>query len=214
LTLLDILPQEDWNNVREAIRNKDDLGGGPSHFWQHVKADGTRIDILTYWRATMFHDRSAQLVAVMDVTENRQAETRVAYMAQHEALTGLPNRVLFHERLDEALLRLRRHEEKLAVLYLDLDQFKNVNDTLGHPAGDLLLKEAADRLRLCLRDSDIVARFGGDEFAVLQMGLAEPHEASVLADRIVTLLSEPYVYKFLFDLTDGGNWLVDVHASS
>jgi diguanylate cyclase (GGDEF)-like protein len=113
-------------------------------------------------------------------------------MAHHDALTGLPNRVLFHERLDEALLRVRRDRDKLAVLYLDLDQFKNVNDGLGHPAGDKLLVAAAERLRTCLRGSDMVARFGGDEFAVLQIGLAGPHEAGILAERIVTLLSEPY----------------------
>ena len=113
-------------------------------------------------------------------------------MAHHDALTGLPNRVLFHERLDEALLRVRRDRDKFAVLYLDLDEFKNVNDTLGHAAGDKLLMAAAERLRTCLRGSDMVARFGGDEFAVLQMGLAGPPEAGILAERIVTLLSEPY----------------------
>jgi diguanylate cyclase (GGDEF)-like protein len=128
----------------------------------------------------------------MDVTAKRQAEARIAHMAHHDALTGLPNRVLFHERLDETLLRVRRYAEILAVLYLDLDQFKNVNDGLGHPAGDKLLVAVAERLRTCLRDCDMVARFGGDEFAVLQIGLAGPHEAGILADRIVTLLSEPY----------------------
>jgi diguanylate cyclase (GGDEF)-like protein len=100
--------------------------------------------------------------------------------------------VLFHECLDEALLRVRRDREKFAVLYLDLDQFKNVNDTLGHPAGDRLLVAVAERLRACLRAYDMVARFGGDEFAVLQMGLAGTNEASALAERIVTRLSEPY----------------------
>ncbi|MGH6795828.1 MAG: diguanylate cyclase domain-containing protein, partial [Methylocella sp.] len=112
-----------------------------------------------------------------DVTEAYEAEARIAHMAHHDTLTGLPNRALFHERLDEALLRVRRDEKKLAVLYLDLDRFKNVNDTLGHPAGDKLLVAVAGRLRACLRDRDIAARFGGDEFAVLQTGLAEPHEA-------------------------------------
>ena len=127
-----------------------------------------------------------------DVTEAYEAEARIAHMAHHDALTDLPNRVLFHERLDEALLRVRRYEEKLAVLYLDLDKFKNVNDTLGHAAGDKVLVAAAERLRKCVRDCDMAARFGGDEFAVLQLGLAGPHEAGVLAERIVTLLSEPY----------------------
>jgi diguanylate cyclase (GGDEF)-like protein len=150
------------------------------------------IDVLTYWRHTMFCDRPAQLVAIVDVTAKRQAEARIAHMAHHDALTGLPNRLLFHERLEEALARVRRYRENLAVLYLDLDQFKNVNDTLGHPAGDKLLVAVAERLRNCLRDCDMVARFGGDEFAVLQIGLAGPHEAGDLAERIVTLLSEPY----------------------
>jgi diguanylate cyclase (GGDEF)-like protein len=127
-----------------------------------------------------------------DVTEAYEAEARIAHMAHHDALTDLPNRVLFHERLDEALLRVRRHEEKLAVLYLDLDKFKNVNDTLGHAAGDRLLMAVAERLRTCVRDCDMAARFGGDEFAVLQLGLVGPVAAGALAYRIVTLLSEPY----------------------
>jgi diguanylate cyclase (GGDEF)-like protein len=140
----------------------------------------------------MFSDRRAQLIAIMDVTAKRQAEERIEHMAHHDALTGLPNRVLFHERLDETLLRVHRNAENFAVLYLDLDQFKTVNDTLGHPAGDKLLVAVADRLRTCLRECDMIARLGGDEFAVLQIGLAGPHEAGALAERIVTLLSEPY----------------------
>ena len=192
LTLLDIVPQRDRDAIEQAIRNRPGADGGPSHLWQHFKADGTEIDVLTYWRHTMFCDRPAQLVAIMDVTAKRQAEARIAHMAHHDALTSLPNRVLFHERLDEALLRVRRDRDKFAVLYLDLDQFKSVNDTLGHPAGDKLLMAVAERLRTCLRGSDMVARFGGDEFAVLQMGLAGPPEAGILAERIVTLLSEPY----------------------
>jgi diguanylate cyclase (GGDEF)-like protein len=126
------------------------------------------------------------------VTEAYEAEARNAHMAHHDALTGLPNRVLFHERLDEALLHVRRDRDKLAVLYLDLDKFKNVNDTLGHAAGDKLLVAVAGRLRTCVRGSDMVARFGGDEFAVLQLGLTGPNEAGILAERIVTHLSEPY----------------------
>ncbi|HXW71541.1 MAG TPA: EAL domain-containing protein [Methylocella sp.] len=189
LALPDILPEEDRDKIRDAI---GDMSEGPSHPWQHVKADGTRIDVLTYRRTTVFQGRRAELIAVIDVTEKRRAETRIAYMAEHDTLTGLPNRMLFLSRLNEALLRLRRHGEHLAVLYLDLDHFKNVNDTLGHPAGDGLLKNVAERLCMCLRETDSVARFGGDEFAILQTGLAGAPEAGAFADRIVKLLSEPY----------------------
>ncbi|MGH6837901.1 MAG: diguanylate cyclase domain-containing protein, partial [Methylocella sp.] len=193
LTLLDILPRTDRDNVKGAIRRTPQFReGGFSHIWHHIKADGTEIDVRTYWRGTMFGDRPAQLVAVIDVTEQRKAEARIAHMAHHDALTDLPNRVLFHERLEEALWRVRREQDKLAVLYLDLDQFKKVNDTLGHAAGDRLLQAVAGRLRTCLRGCDMAARFGGDEFAVLQTGLSGPHEASILADGIVRLLSEPY----------------------
>jgi diguanylate cyclase (GGDEF)-like protein/PAS domain S-box-containing protein len=192
LTLLDLVPQRDKGVIEHAIRTNPSAGGSPDHLWQHVKADGTAIDVLTYWRHTTFCGRPAQLVAIVDVTAKRAAEARITHMAHHDALTGLPNRVLFHDHLEHALLGVRRYNDTLAVLYLDLDHFKNVNDGLGHPAGDKLLQAAAARLRKCLRDCDMAARFGGDEFAVLQIGLAGPHEAGTLAERIVTLLSEPY----------------------
>ena len=117
---------------------------------------------------------------------------RIFFMAHHDALTGLPNRLQFHERLQTALEQQRRPNDGIALLCLDLDHFKQVNDTLGHPAGDLLLKEVAGRLRGCVRDGDMVARLGGDEFAVLQCGVSQPDYASVLAQRIVEALGAPY----------------------
>ncbi len=114
LTLLDILPQKDRDNVKNAIRNTPQLSGGdPSHVWQHVKADGTAIDVLTYWRHTTFCGRPAQLVAIVDVTAKRAAEARITHMAHHDALTGLPNRVLFHDHLEHALLGVRRYMTRL-----------------------------------------------------------------------------------------------------
>jgi diguanylate cyclase (GGDEF)-like protein/PAS domain S-box-containing protein len=192
LTLLDLVPQRDKGVIEHAIRTNPSAGGSPDHLWQHVKADGAEIDVLTYWRHTTFCDRPAQLVTITDVTAQRKAEARIVHMAHHDALTGLPNRLLFHERLEHALLGVRRYNDTLAVLYLDLDHFKTVNDGLGHAAGDKLLQAAAERLRACLRECDMAARFGGDEFAALQIGLAGQHEAGALAERIVTLLSEPY----------------------
>ena len=112
-------------------------------------------------------------------------------MAHHDALTDLPNRFLFHDRLASALAR-SQDREILAVLFLDLDGFKAVNDTHGHAVGDDLLCQVADRLRAALRSCDTAARFGGDEFAILQSPLTEAGESAWLAAKLVKMLSEPY----------------------
>ena len=119
-----------------------------------------------------------------DVTEQKRAEARIAHMALHDALTDLPNRTLFRNRLDEALIGVRRGDGKLAVLMVDLDRFKQVNDTLGHAAGDALLKAVTERLRNCVRVTDTVARLGGDEFAVLAVSNDMPREAAAIGERI------------------------------
>jgi diguanylate cyclase (GGDEF)-like protein len=125
-----------------------------------------------------------------DITERRRSKIRIEHMAHHDALTDLANRVLLNERLEQALTRVRR-DEMVAIHHLDLDQFKAVNDTLGHPGGDKLLKMVADRLRLLVRDSDTVARMGGDEFAIVQIA-ADPTDATTLAQRIISAISEPF----------------------
>lgn len=127
-----------------------------------------------------------------DITERRRAETLIAYMAHHDSLTGLANRVLFRERLDRALENAQRQKATIAVLCLDLDRFKDVNDSLGHEKGDALLKVVADRLKDCVHEGDLVARLGGDEFAVLRDVQSEPHDCAALASRIIHALSEPY----------------------
>ena len=127
-----------------------------------------------------------------DITERRRADERITHMAHHDALTDLANRVLFRERLDRALMRDRRDNKGVAVLALDLDRFKEVNDTLGHPIGDALLKGVTQRLRSCVRETDTIARLGGDEFAVVQSVVNEATEIAALAQRIQEAISEPY----------------------
>jgi diguanylate cyclase (GGDEF)-like protein len=126
-----------------------------------------------------------------DITERRRAEAKIAYMAQHDALTELPNRLRLYEQLGQTLLRSKRGEH-VAVFCLDLDRFKDVNDAHGHPVGDLLLKSVADRLRQCVRDTDVVARLGGDEFAIMQAGASQPTEATSLASRLIEAIGAPY----------------------
>jgi diguanylate cyclase (GGDEF)-like protein len=148
--------------------------------------DGRTVAVLNHpmidggWVAT--HD---------DITERQRAEQQIAHMARHDALTDLPNRVLFRERLAEALAGVSRGT-KLAVLYLDLDRFKGVNDTLGHPMGDELLKVVAGRLRHCVRGIDTVARVGGDEFAIIQTDIEQPLDTAILARRVGEAVRAPY----------------------
>jgi diguanylate cyclase (GGDEF)-like protein/PAS domain S-box-containing protein len=127
-----------------------------------------------------------------DITERRRAESRIAYMAHHDALTDLANRVLFRQQLEQALDETERERLKMAVLCLDLDRFKDVNDSLGHETGDALLKLVADRLRSCIRQQDLVARLGGDEFAILQLAIDDQQDCAALAARIVDAVSMPY----------------------
>jgi diguanylate cyclase (GGDEF)-like protein len=128
----------------------------------------------------------------LDVTEQRRSEAKITYMAQHDALTDLPNRVLLRERLECALAITGRGGPNLAVLMLDLDRFKEVNDTLGHPAGDTLLQAVAARLCGCVRETTLIARLGGDEFAVIEYVTNPAAEAAALAERIRIALCEPF----------------------
>src|SRR5436190_11026 len=116
---------------------------------------------------------------------------RAGQLALHDSLTGLPNRTLLNERFEYALTNVRRGEI-VAIHILDLDHFKNVNDVLGHPTGDMLLQTVAERLRTIVRDVDTIARMGGDEFAIVQIGVSRAAEVSTLAKRIVEVINEPY----------------------
>ena len=156
------------------------------------KADGTAIDVALFSRLFAWENVPAALIAAVDITERKRAEARVAFMAHHDALTSLPNRVLLRMHMEEMLARARRNGLGVATLCIDLDNFKAVNDTLGHPFGDLLLQEVAARLRSTLGEHDMVARLGGDEFAVLHPDVETPTEVGALAERIIDVVSAPY----------------------
>ena len=132
-------------------------------------------------------------MVLRDDTERKRAEQRVRHLAQHDALTGLPNRALLLDRLRQALRQARRERGRIAVVMLDLDDFKAVNDALGHPGGDRFLSAVAARLRATVRESDTLARFGGDEFTLVQTRLGDLHGAAVLADKIIAALAQPFV---------------------
>jgi diguanylate cyclase (GGDEF)-like protein/PAS domain S-box-containing protein len=127
-----------------------------------------------------------------DVTEHKLAEERIQHVADHDSLTGLPNRLLFNDRLEQAISHAKRDSRQFALLYLDLDKFKPVNDTLGHTAGDELLKAVAARIRSQVRESDTVARVGGDEFTVILPDIARREEAEAVARKIVAALAMPF----------------------
>lgn len=124
--------------------------------------------------------------------ERQQMQARLQHMAQYDLLTGLPNRGLLYDRLKTALSTARREQGRLSVLYIDLDKFKRVNDTLGHSVGDLLLQEVAKRLTRCVRESDTVARLGGDEFVVLLQHIKQPGQITLVMEKIHTALSYPF----------------------
>ena len=130
-----------------------------------------------------------------EIVERRQAEARVHHMAYHDSLTGLPNRALLADRLDRAMLAVQRSDRKLAVMFIDLDRFKTINDSLGHLTGDYLLKEVASRLCRAVRASDTVARLGGDEFVVLVPGIRQVEECTHVAEKIIEALAPAFPFE-------------------
>ena len=172
------------------------------HFDADVGADAERCEVLDlndgrilecYSRPRRIGEQIVGRVwSFRDITERRQAETRLAYMANYDSVTGLPNRHLLRERLDRAIKHEARSHRHLAIMFLDLDNFKSINDTLGHDVGDRVLQVVANRLLACLRESDTVARIGGDEFTVLVEDMTTMESIAALAQQIIDSLSLPF----------------------
>ncbi|MGA9090745.1 MAG: EAL domain-containing protein [Bradyrhizobium sp.] len=191
MKLQEIWPRDEWTSHKEALQEIGDAYHSSGN-WRHLKADGGEIHVLTFGRRVMFEGRDGYLVAVVDITERRKAEARIAYMAHHDGLTNLPNREFYQDRLRQALEQDHGGSHRVAVLCVDLDLFKNVNDSFGHPMGDRLLKLVADRLQSEVRGSNLAARLGGDEFAVILASDVSPNEVSDFATRLIQILSASY----------------------
>jgi len=170
--------------VREKVKSRDihDIG-----VYQRTRPNGVVLEI-----STVALPDGGVIRTYTDVTERRRNEVQIAHLLRHDDLTALANRKLLKERIERALTRVQRQNEGFALFCLDLDGFKAVNDTRGHPAGDMLLRAVAERLSGCVRETDTVARLGGDEFAILQATAEREEDVEALAKRILKAVSEPY----------------------
>lgn len=194
MTILDIRPEEDESKLMQAVSeplNEVEFLGA----WRHRKHNGGIIWVDIISHSIDFGGREARLVLARDITERRALEEQLEHQAFHDSLTGLPNRALFLDRLEHALARVARKKDAVAVLFLDLDNFKVINDSLGHEAGDQLLMEVSERLLYSLRPEDTVARLGGDEFTILLEDLSDARGAIHIADRITEELQIPFKIK-------------------
>ena len=193
-TFFAMVHPEDLEAVKEA--NRAALAGDKSYDIEHriVRPDGSvrwvheQADIVRD-----AEDKAVSMVGVVqDITERKTAEERIQYLAYYDALTGLPNRALFMDRLQHAVIDADRRERLVGVMFLDVDRFKDVNDSLGHETGDQLLKAVAERLTAVVRKGDTVARLGGDEFTIILAGMAHVDDAAHVAQKILEVFEQPF----------------------
>ena len=184
------------DSVEGMCNELENSDGWSAEFWDNTK-DGTRYAASLSISSVSTDDdyEHAQYAVVLsDISKRKHDEEKIRYQANYDLLTDLPNRALFMDRLNQAVLNTTRISRKLGLMFIDLDGFKQVNDTLGHDIGDKLLKEAAKRLENCIRTGDTVARLGGDEFTVIMPNLVDSSHISIVANRILDDLSRPYIF--------------------
>jgi diguanylate cyclase (GGDEF)-like protein/PAS domain S-box-containing protein len=189
---IDSMLQNDYR----VIRGNEELDVIEERF---VTATGKQLFLQTHIMPLAFYDEKVALIVSVDITERKNAQAKMEFMAHHDALTGLPNRLQLVERLEHELRRAERHGYFGAVLFIDLDQFKTINDSLGHPVGDKVLEVVAQRLQQSVREEDLVARLSGDEFVVVLTVLDQDMETAALrageiSEKIRTIISQPYIY--------------------
>lgn len=189
---IDLICHSDRKFVAEFLQRPAQSEQAASSGGTIARRDGSTVDIEL--AATPFSTQRSQdtLLVVHDISERKRAEQKIYHLAHHDSLTGLANRMLFKERLEHAIAQAHRTGKPLAILFIDLDHFKIINDTAGHSAGDQVLRECAQRLRECLRDSDTVARTGGDEFLVLMETSSDPLHVPSVAQKLLAAVARPF----------------------
>lgn len=190
MQITDIRPEADVPDLLAELATQTEIARTGTR--QHRLKDGRTIDVQATAHALVFDGVDSVLVAIHDITERNRLENQLRYRAFHDSLTQLANRSLFGDRVEHAIARLARAEESIAVVVLDLDGFKTINDSLGHTAGDQLLMAAAQRLENQLRPGDTAARLGGDEFAVLLEDITSFEKVAALAERLLEVFCEPF----------------------
>ncbi|MGC2160866.1 MAG: sensor domain-containing diguanylate cyclase [Silvibacterium sp.] len=193
-SLRDIRPAEDVPRLEHRLKDagENTLYSGP---WTHIRKDGSRIQVEEASHGIAFEGRNARFSLVQDITERQQLYERLVYQAHHDILTGLPNRLLLKDRMEQMLAAAERLGQQAAILCMDLDRFKQVNDTYGHHVGDVCLQQVASTLRERLRMTDTMARSGGEEFIVLLGQLKTPADAS----RVAQVLLDSFRQSLMID---------------
>lgn len=186
---LQVEPNDDW--IEERLREAESKA--ILYESRHKRKNGSVLPIEVSLQATTLDNKLVYFAIIRDITERKKAEETINHLAFHDPLTDLPNRLLFFERLNRALVNARRNQKMLAVMFLDLDRFKFVNDVMGHAMGDTLLKDVSYKLVDCVRANDTVARMGGDEFTILLPEICREEDAAVVAQKIIQALKKPWV---------------------
>jgi diguanylate cyclase (GGDEF)-like protein/PAS domain S-box-containing protein len=192
--VLDFIHPDNREDVEERIQSLPKEGGpAPMLERKAFRIDGTAINVEATAAAFVYRGKPAVLVVLRDITQRKKSEEQLAYLAHYDSLTGLPNRNLFRDRLSLAVARAKRSGQMFALMHLDLDRFKEINDSLGHPAGDLVLQAVAELLKKSTRGLDTVARPAGDEFAIIVEGMTHADQVTTVAEKIKHVFDDPIV---------------------